>query len=119
MCKGQKHTHYGMYRGTEHYTLCSILGNLQGMEHYRCKGKKGNREFFECLLIGNVPSLYTPMLSQIQHDEKLEWTWTELNYFDKLTEVLNFTSGLTECTGDSANICITSAEMALRDSLLG
>ena len=37
-------------------------------------------------------------------------TRTELNYFDKLTEVRNFTSGLTECTGDGDYICITSGE---------
>ena len=40
----------------------------------------------------------------------MEWTWTEQNCFDKLTEVQNFTSGLTECTGDGAYICITSGE---------
>ena len=60
--------------------------------------------------IGNILSLYTPKLGQIQHDEKLGWTWTELNFFDKLTEVRNFTSGLTECTGDGVYICITSGE---------
>ena len=86
----------------QYFRECTGYGTLQMLGKYR------NRNIFECLLIGNVPSLYTPKLGQIQDDEKLEWTRTELNCFDKLTEVRNFTSGLTECTGDGVYICITS-----------
>ena len=109
----ERHTLWNV-QGTECYTLCSILGNVQGMEHYRCQEITGNKNILECLLIGNVPSLYMPQLGQIQQKsnkiQKLEWTRTELNCFDKLTEVQNFTSGLTECTGDGVYICITSGE---------
>ena len=60
-----------------------------------------------CLLVMFCPCTHP-------HDEKLEWTRT-----DKLTEVRNFISALTECTGDGAFICITSGKMALRHSLYG
>ena len=60
-----------------------------------------------CLLVMFCPCTHP-------HDEKLEWTRT-----DKLTEVRNFTSALTECTGDGAYICITSAKNGFETLTLG
>ena len=99
------------------YTYCTLTVHLlctTGFE-YTCTVNWSCVRLYSKLVLCKLhwqlkDERWNSVLGTDNQNSTLEWTRTEQNCFDKLTEVRNFTSGLTECTGDGAYICITSGE---------